>query len=131
MGAPESVCLLCRPPSEWLQVMNRQDTLHAALQLQRDASLMSSNLAVLHQYVITLHWMSTEVLHSVFSQEFFPLGAVNDAALVPCAFRASTHMAAMGLWRPPVGTDGPGLDPVHQDRECPGSASCRPRLSGW
>ena len=126
MGAPESVCLLSRPPSEWLQVMNRRDTLHAALQLQRDASL-----TVLHQYVITLNWMSTEVLHSVFSQEFFPLGVVNDAALVPCAFRVSTHMAAMGLWRPPVGPDGPGLDPVHQDRECPACVLCRPRLSDW
>ena len=74
--------LLCRPPADWLQVINRRDTLHTALQLQRDASLMSSHMAVLHQYAIALHQMSTEVLHSVFGREFFPSGAVNDVA--PC-----------------------------------------------
>ena len=65
-GAPETARLLCRPPVEWLQVMNRRDTLYAALQLQRDASLMSSNLTVL-----------------------------NDAVPVPCVLRAPTHIAAM------------------------------------
>ena len=50
VGAPESARLLSRLPAEWLQVMNRRDTLHAALQLQRDASLMSSNLMVQSHY---------------------------------------------------------------------------------
>ena len=95
--APESARLLSHPPAEWLQVMNRQDTLLVALQLQMDASLMSSNLTVLHQYAVTLHWISTEVLHSVFGREFFPSRAVNDAAPVPACFGA-THMAAIGLW---------------------------------
>ena len=31
VGAPESARLLCRPLAEWLQVMNRRDTLHAYL----------------------------------------------------------------------------------------------------
>ena len=117
VSAPESAHLLCHPPAEWLQVMNRQDTLHAALQLQRDASLMLSNLTVLHQYAIALHQMSTEVLYSMFGWDFFPSGAVNDAAPMPRVFRASTHMAAMGLWRP---TDGPGLDSVYQGSGVPG-----------
>ena len=34
VGATESACLLGLPHGEWLQVMTRQDTLHAALQLQ-------------------------------------------------------------------------------------------------
>ena len=67
-GAPKSARLLGRPPTEWLQVMSRQDTLHAALQLQRDASLMSSNLTVLHQYAIILHRTATDMLHSVFGR---------------------------------------------------------------
>ena len=83
MGAPESAQLLDRPPAEWLQVMDRRDALIAALQLQRDARLMASNLTVLNQYVIALHRMSTEVLQSVFGQEFFPSRAVDDAAPVP------------------------------------------------
>ena len=48
VGAPESAHLLSRSPADWLQVMNRQDTLNAALQLQKDASLMSSHLTVMH-----------------------------------------------------------------------------------
>ena len=79
MGAPKSDCLIGQPPAEWLRVMTWQDTLHAALQLQRDARLMSSNLTVLHQYAISLHWMSSEMLHSVFGRVFFPSTAVNGA----------------------------------------------------
>ena len=55
--------------------MDRQDTLHAALQLQRDAGLMSSNMTVLHQYAIALHRMSTEVPDSVFGREFLRFGS--------------------------------------------------------
>ena len=66
VGSPESARLLGRPPTEWLSVMDRRDALYTALQLQRDARLMSSNLTVLHQYVIALHRISTEVLHTVF-----------------------------------------------------------------
>ena len=62
--------------------------------IAEDASLMSSNLTVLHQYTIVLHRMSTEVLHCVFGQGFFPF----DAAPVPHMLRAATQMAAMGLW---------------------------------
>ena len=98
VGVPESARLLGRPPVEWLQVMTQQDTLHAALQLQRHASLMSSNLTVLHQYAISLHRTASEMLHAVFGREFFPSTAVNDATPVPRVLRASAHLAAMGLW---------------------------------
>ena len=49
VGAPESTRLLGRPPAEWLQVMDNQDVLRVAVQLQWDAGLMASNLMVLHQ----------------------------------------------------------------------------------
>ena len=48
VGAPESARLLGRPPAEWLQVMDSRDVLIAAMQLQRDAGLMTSNLTVLN-----------------------------------------------------------------------------------
>ena len=35
---------------------------------------------------------------------------------MPCVLWAFVHMAAMGLWRPPVGPGGPGLDTVHRGR---------------
>ena len=70
--------------------MNRQDVLVAALDLQRDAGLMASNLSVLSQYVTSLHRMSTEVLQLVFAQELFPSHVVYDAAPVPRVHRAAT-----------------------------------------
>ena len=36
---------------DWVRIMTRQDAMAAALQLQHDADLMSSNLQVLGQYV--------------------------------------------------------------------------------
>ena len=130
VGALESACLLGRPPAEWLQVKDHRDALCAGLQLQRDTGLISSNLMVLHQYAIALHRMLTEVLHSVFGREFFPLGAVDDAVPVPRVLRALTQMAVMGIWRPPVGPGGPRPDTVHQDEDCPGCPRCHPRPSG-
>ena len=123
VGAPESARVLGRPPAEWLQLMSRQDTLHAALQLHCDASLLSSNLAVLHQYTISLHQTLTDVLHSVFGREIVPLGAVNETAPV--------HFVHRFTWRPPVGPGGPGLDTVHQGPQCPGYPLCCLRPSGW
>ena len=93
-------------------------------------SAMSSNLTVLHQYAISLHRTATDLLHSVFCREFFPYAAVNDAAPVPRVLRASAHLAAIHLWRPPVGLGGSGLDTVHQGPQC-SSPLCRPRPSGW
>ena len=112
IGAPKSALLLGRSPAEWIQVMDRQDVLVAALELQRDAGLMASNLSVLSQYVTSLHRMSTEVMQLVFCHIYFPSGAVDDAAPVPWVHRAATQMAAMGLWRPPIGPGGPGLDTI-------------------
>ena len=65
-GAPESARLLGRPPADWLRVMSREQTLHAALQLQRDASLMSSNMNVMQQYAISLHRTTSDILQLVF-----------------------------------------------------------------
>ena len=102
IGAPESARLLGRPLAKWLQVMDRQDVLVAAMQLQRDAALMASNLTVLSQYVTSLHRMSTEVMQSVFGREFFPSQSIDDDVPVPRVHSfAFTQMADMGLWRPP------------------------------
>ena len=68
IGSSVSARLLGRPPDEWLQVKTPQDVLVAAMQLQRDAGLMESNLNVLMQYVTLLHQMSTDVMHTVFGR---------------------------------------------------------------
>ena len=129
ISTPESARLLGCPPAEWLQVMDHQEVLVAAMQLQRGAGLMASNLTVLSQYVTSLHRMSTEVMQSVFGREYFPSQSINDAAPVPQVNRTFTQMAAMGLWRQPIGPGGPGLISAHHNIDYMGCAECPPRVS--
>ena len=86
---------------------------------------MASNLTVLHQYVTSLHRMSTEMMQSVFGRGFFPFQLIDDAAPVPRVHHAFTQMAAMGLWRPPNSPGDPGLDTVeHFEPVYPDHLAC-------
>ena len=125
VGEPESA------PGEWLRVLSWEQTLHAELQLQRDANLMTSNLSVLQQYALSLHGTASAILQSVFGRHYLPAKAVHDAMLIPCVRRAFTHMVAMGLWRPPLGPGGPGLAVFNQGPQCAGCPTCDMRTSGW
>ena len=49
--ACESARLLFRSPAFWVQNMDTEDAVAAAVNLQRDAGLMSSNLQILCQFV--------------------------------------------------------------------------------
>ena len=62
IGALESARLLYRSPAFWIQHMGEEDAVAAAINLQRDAGVMLSNLQILSQFVTSLHWMSTEML---------------------------------------------------------------------
>ena len=99
------------------------------MQLQRDAGLMASNLTVLCQYVTSLHRMSMEVMQSVFGWEYCPSQSIDDAVPVPWVNCAFTQMAAMGLWRPPIGPGGPGPITAHHNIDCTACAVCPPRVS--
>ena len=44
IGAPESARLLTRAPGHWVRTMDREDAVAAALRLQHDAGLMTSNM---------------------------------------------------------------------------------------
>ena len=103
--APKSARLLGCSLAEWVQTMDRQDAMAAALQLQRDADLMTSNW-FLGQYVTSLNQMSSEVMCLAFGPKLFPSEVVNVVAPVPWVHRAATQMTAVGLWRPLV---GPGV----------------------
>ena len=52
--------------------MARETAVAAALHLQRDAGLMTSNLQVLCQFVTSLNRMSSEVLRMAAGHEVFP-----------------------------------------------------------
>ena len=79
--------------------MDRGDAVAAALQLQHDAGLMTSNLQVLGQFVTSLNHLSSEVMRLAFGKEVFPSDAVDASLLVPHVPRATHYMASMGLWR--------------------------------
>ena len=51
VGAPESTRLLTRVPGHWVRTMEREEAVTAALPLQHDAGLITSNLQVLGQSV--------------------------------------------------------------------------------
>ena len=109
-GAPESARLMGHASSEWIRSL----TLDAARQLQRDACLMTSNLSVLDQYPLSLHGTASDMLELVVGRHDFPSVAMDTAAPMPHVRSASTHMEALGLWRPPHGPGDPALDVVHQ-----------------
>ena len=60
VGAPESARFLTRTPSHWVATLDRDNAVSAALQLQHNAGLMSSNLQVLGQFVTSLNRISSE-----------------------------------------------------------------------
>ena len=106
IGAPESARLLFCSPAFWVQNMDPEDAVAAAVNLQRGAGLRSSNLQILCQFVTSLQWMSSEVLNLAMGQVVFPSSEVAALSPAPCAFRVAHYRTDMGLWRPLV---GPGL----------------------
>ena len=82
----------------------------AAINLQRDAGVMLSNLQILSQFVTSLHRMSTEMLN-----------------LAP---RADPYMAALGLWRPQMGPGHPGPVLASFCNSCMNCQYCFPKRPG-
>ena len=83
IGAPESARLLFRSLAFWVQNMDREDAVAAAINLQRDAGMMSSNLQILSQFVTSLQHMSAEVLSLAMGQVVFPSSAVATLSPTP------------------------------------------------
>ena len=79
IGAPESARLLNRSLAYWVQTIDWEDAVAAALRLQHDAGLMTSNL----QFVTSLNSMSSEVLRLAIGPEVFPSAAVDVLSPVP------------------------------------------------
>ena len=108
VGAPKSARLLSRPPGHWVQTMEREEAVTAALQLQHDAGLIMSNHQVLGQFITSLNRMSSKVMRLAFGQEVFPSVAVQAISPSPQVHRAAHYMEEMGLWCPPGGPGAPG-----------------------
>ena len=129
VGAPESARLLTRAPGHWVQTMDREEAVTAALQLQHDAGLITSNLPVLGQFVTSLNRMSSEVMRLAFGKEVFPSDAVEAISPAPRIHRAPHYMAAIGLWRLMGGPGTPGPLSISLCRNCMQCTDCFPELT--
>ena len=115
--APESARLLYRSPTFWVQRMGEEDAMAAAINLQRDAGVMT-NLQILSQFVTSLHWMSTEMLNLGMGHVVFPSQEVTSLPPAPRAPRAAQYVAAIGLWHPQMGPGDPEPVPTSSCNVC-------------
>ena len=120
--APESARLLNHSPSFWVNRLGQECAMAAAVNLQRDAGLMMSNLQILAQFVTSLHRMSSEMLSIGVDHMVIPVEEVEKLSRMPRAQRAAKYMTAMGLWRPPSGPGAPGPLPA---LTCPSCMKCK------
>ena len=124
IGAPESARLLNQSPSFWVDRLGQESAMAAAVNLQRDAGFMMSNLQILGQFVTPLHRMSAEMLSIGVDHVVFPVEEVDRLSVMPRAQRAAKYMTAMGLWRPPSGPGAPGLLPTSICTSCMNCEYC-------
>ena len=78
IGAPESARLLNHSPSFWVNRLGQECAMAAAVNLQRDAGLMMSNLQILAQFVTSLHRMSSEMMSIGVGLVVFPVEEVEN-----------------------------------------------------
>ena len=121
IGAPDSARLLNHSPSFWVNRLGQECAMVAAINLQRDAGLMMTNLQILAQFVTSLNRMSSEMLNIGMDHVVFPLEEVEILSMIPRAQRAAKYMTAMGLWRPPSGPGATGPLPAST---CPSCMKC-------
>ena len=124
IGAPESARLLNQSPSFWVDRLGQESAMAAAVNLQRDAGFMMTNLQILGQFVMSLHRMSAEMLSIGVDHVVFPVDEVDRLSVMPRAQRAAKYMSAMGLWRPLSGAGTPGPLPVSTCTSCMQCESC-------
>ena len=83
IGAPESARLLNHSPSFWVDRLGEECAMTAAVNLQRDAGLMMSNLQILAQFVTALHRMSSEMMSIDVGHVVFPTEDVAKLSMTP------------------------------------------------
>ena len=95
--AHESARLLFRSPAFWVQNMDTEDAVAAAINLQTwTPVLMSLNLQILCQFVTSLQQMSSEVLSLALGQVVFPSSEVAALSSAPRAPLAAHYMLLWG-----------------------------------
>ena len=126
IGAPESARLLYRSPAFWVDWLGEEQAMVAAVNLQRDAGIMLSNLQIISQFVTSLHRMSSEMMSIGMGRVVFPAEEIADLSPAPQATRADKYVAEMGLWRPQMGPGDPGPVPASSCNTCMNCRYCFP-----
>ena len=114
--APRSARLLFRSPTFWVDQFRKEQAMAAAVNLQRDAGIMLSNVQILSQFATSLSRMSSEMMDLGIGQMVFPHDEVAGLS----------YMSAMGLWRPQTGQADPGPVPASTCRSCMNCDYCFP-----
>ena len=86
VGAPESARLLDSSPTFWVDQLAKEQAMAAAVNLQRDAGVMLSNLQILSQFAMALNRMSS-MMDLGLGQSWFPKAEVDDLSTAPRAAR--------------------------------------------
>ena len=68
-----SARLLYRSPTFWVDQLGKEQAMAAAVNLQRDAGIMLSNLQILSQFATSLSRMSSEMMDLGIGQTVFPV----------------------------------------------------------
>ena len=121
VGAPESARLLDCSPSFWVEQLGKEQAMAAAINLQRDAGVMLSNLQILSQFAMAMNRMSFSMMALGLGQSLFPKVEVNDLAPAPISY-----MSAMELWHPQTNPGVPGPVPVSSCHSCMSCKYCFP-----
>ena len=126
VGAPESARLLDCSPTFWVDQQGKEQAMAAAINIQREAGIMLSNLQILSQFARALHRMSFSMMALGIGQSLFTRAEVDDLSPAPRAARAASYMSAMGLWCPQTGPGDAGPVPVSSCRSCMNFKYCFP-----
>ena len=95
IGAPESARLLYHSPAFWVQRLGEENVLVAAVNLQRDAGLILSNLQIMSQFVTLMHRISTEMMSLGLGRLVFPSAEVAGLSTTP---RAPGRQGTCQIW---------------------------------
>ena len=118
--------LACCSPSFWVEQFGEECAMAAAVNIQRYAGLMMSNLQIISQFVASLHRMSSEMMSIGLGRVVFPAEEIADLSTTPQAPRVAKYAAAMGLWRPQMGPGDPGPVPTSSCDSCMKCEYCFP-----
>ena len=102
----------------------------AAINLQRDAGVMLSNLQILSQFAMAMNRMSFSMMALGLGRSLFPRAEVDALAPAPRAVRPASYMSAMGLWHPQNSPNVPGPVPASSCHSCMNCKYCFPTFLG-